>query len=298
MHNFEFIKQYKGKDLNKVTQSQIQDEYYCGTKYDGNYVQIHKFGDQVMFFSSGGKPFCLDDIEAELVENNKGIDFIIEVEYTGLTDGKLGSRGECTTTTWRTNFSKLINCNAGNAKFKAFDILYLSETTLCDTILYDCIINENNFEDRYICFEEFNIELGKNIDLIKFHKLTLEEAKDRAKWLCDNGWEGLFLFHEKHIIKDKGRSNLAIKLKMRPTADLKCINVTEGEGKYLGMIGSLVLVDSQGRIVKVGAGLSDDDRDKEPEEFVGKVIEIEYEQILDTYIQPTYKCIRENKEID
>ena len=49
------------------------------------------------------------------------------------------------------------------------------------------------------------------------------------------------------------------------------------------------------------AGLDDTDRSGLHAYYIGKVIEVEYEQILDTYIQPTYKTIREDKtkeEID
>jgi len=36
-------------------------------------------------------------------------------------------------------------------------------------------------------------------------------------------------------------------------------------------------------------------RSKSDDYFIGKTIEIEYEQILDTYIQPVYKCRRLDK---
>ncbi len=61
------------------------------------------------------------------------------------------------------------------------------------------------------------------------------------------------------------------------------------------MIGALLLEDSKGRVVSVGSGLSDDQRRVNSMYFVGRVIEIEYEQILDTYIQPIIKCIRADK---
>ena len=54
------------------------------------------------------------------------------------------------------------------------------------------------------------------------------------------------------------------------------------------MVGSLVLQESTGRLVSVGSGMSDEDRNKPSSYFVGKVVEIEYEQIADTYIQPTF----------
>ena len=45
----------------------------------------------------------------------------------------------------------------------------------------------------------------------------------------------------------------------------------------------------------LGSGLGDTDRNKPESHFVGKTIEIEYEQILETYILPVYKFIREDK---
>ena len=35
-----------------------------------------------------------------------------------------------------------------------------------------------------------------------------------------------------------------------------------------------------------------------PDYFIGKVIEVEYEQLLATYIQPTFVCVRDDKTIE
>jgi len=280
-----FIKQYKGKDIDKVPYKYLEDRYYAGIKYDGNYVQIVKEGNAVTFYTSSGKPFKLDDIEAELVELNPNIDFILESEYIADTRGVLGDRGQCTTTRYRTNTSKGITNVAGANKFKVFDILYIS---IGDTNFYNCELDEDNFEERYTHFTEHNIELGSNLELVEFRSITLEEAKKEAEFYCALGGEGYFLFHSTHTWKDKGRSNLAIKLKMKPKVQLECIGTVEGEGKYVGMVGSLTLKDYEGRIVNVGSGLSDIDRNKEASYYIGKNILIEYEQILDTYIQPRF----------
>jgi len=290
-----FIKQYKGKDLDKIPASKLlTKDYIAGIKYDGNYVQIHKIGDKVTFYTSSGKPFYLEDVAEDLVKFNDGLDFIIEAEYIANTDGKLGSRGKCTTTTYRTNSSKGILNRCKDNKFKAFDLLYLARS---GNVVYDCKVDDNTFEDRIDYFHYYGIDLGLNIDLVEFKYMSLKEAKAKARELCNEGFEGLFLFHQTHTWADKGRSNLAVKLKMRPTADLLCIGTTEGEGKYAGMIGSLVLVDAYSREVSVGSGLCDIARQANPSEYVNKIIEIEYEQILDTYIQPTYVGIRADKSM-
>jgi len=91
-----------------------------------------------------------------------------------------------------------------------------------------------------------------------------------------------------------------VKYKKRPTVDLLCIGTAKGEeGKqYEHAIGSLILQDSKGRTVNVSSGLSKELRFKDPDTFIGKVIEIEYEQIIDTYIQPAFICIREKNPED
>jgi DNA ligase-1 len=119
--------------------------------------------------------------------------------------------------------------------------------------------------------------------------------------MVNKGWEGMYLKHKTHTQRAGKRVNDAIKLKFRATADLLCVDMEPGEGKYEGMIGSLILRDSEGRLVSVGSGLNDIDRQRPDMYFINKVIEIEYEQIIDTYIQPTFVRIREDKrewEID
>ena len=54
-----------GKDYSKIAKSSLikilskKDSWYVGTKFDGNYVQIHKKGEAVLFYSSGGEPFVI-----------------------------------------------------------------------------------------------------------------------------------------------------------------------------------------------------------------------------------------------
>lgn len=127
-------------------------------------------------------------------------------------------------------------------------------------------------------------------------KLLGYDAIQMAKNHVKDGWEGLMCVEPSSHYTYGKRGNHIVKLKYRKTADLLCIGIEAGEGKYLGMIGSLVLKDSIGRTVKVGSGLDDIDRDKRVM-YIGKIIEIEYEQILDTYIQPTFVRIRYDKQL-
>jgi len=286
------IAQCKGKDLGKVSKSKLlQDGWYPSIKYDGNYVQIEKIGNIIKFWTSGGKQFYIDHIADELLNRNPNTDFIIECEYIGSSSGKLGDRTKAAKlTTYRTDFSKGLKSITipGNDIFKVFDCIYYKEYEGQSMI---------NFEYPFRIRKQFLklINFGTHIEAVSDFNKPFSLNTIKLKTFIDEGYEGLYLKHEDHMYEPGKRVNTAIKLKHRPTTDLLCIGYEDGTGKYLGMIGSLILVDSYGREVSVGSGLSDHERSKDFEYFKDKIIEIEYEQIIDTYIQPTFIRVREDK---
>lgn len=281
------IEQCKGKDIANVAPSKLApNKWIATTKYDGNYVQIHKFNREIQFWTSGGKQFYIPEIADYLYENNPD-DFIIECEYIADTDGKLGSRVKCSTGNLRSNFEKNIPC-VGTYKFMVFDILHFNGSVM-----------DWPYSDRIrLMDEELELPRGMTTASVIGWDLTIEQAKELAHSVVKNGFEGIYCKQMNHTYEPGKRLNTAIKIKFRPTADLHCIDVTEGTGKYSGMIGSLVLKDRSGRVVQVGSGLSDYERMQNPDYFIGKVIEVEYEQLLATYIQPTFVGVRDDKTIE
>lgn len=278
------IEQCKGKDLDNVPASKLlTDNYYISKKYDGNYVQIHKIGDTVRFFTSGNKEFYIPEVAHELLTLSPDDSFILEAEYIGTSKGKLGDRTKaCKLTTYRTNFEKGLKTTFDSReRFKVFDVI---------------IPRNMSFQERLRRLQ--SLKLGNYLEVVEYSgKYSLVMCKQIARDYANDGYEGAYIKHSGHIYLPGKRINDAIKLKYRKTADLLCIDIIKGEGKYLGMIGSLVLQDSKGRIVAVGSGLNDNDRAKDFSTFLGQVIEVEYEQIIDTYIQPTYIRIRKDKTI-
>jgi len=276
------IKQCKGKDLDDVSKSKLLlNNYFLSKKFDGHYIQIHKINKSVRFFTSGGKEFAIPEIENELVTLNPTSSFMIEAEYIGTSLGKLGDRTKVgKLTTYRTNFEKGLKTPFDSReRFKVFDIIMAPTIPFCD---------------RLDCLE--TLSLGNYLELVDNIKgLSIEDCEDIARDYVKLGYEGAYIKHYYHTYLPGKRVNDAIKLKYRKTADLLCIDIIDGSGKYVGMIGSLVLQDSKGRIVAVGSGLDDNLRTKKKEYFLGKVIEFEYEQIIDTYIQPTFIRVREDK---
>lgn len=282
------IVQCKGKDISNIASSKLLSGVYYGSiKYDGHYGQIHKHRDRVIFYTSGGKHFYLPTLEKELLQAYGDISFVLEFEYSKLGKGKLGDRvtnGKLTT--YRVNTANGISNAAieGEEIFRIFDIISYGQSPIITP-----------FATRLETLRFISNRFPSRLQLVDFTLGSLPEFTERAKSLIKEGYEGMYLKHSTHTYIPGKRVNTAIKLKYRPTADLVCIGIEEGEGKYVGMIGALILKDSKGRVVKVGSGLDDYSRAKEYSYFIDKVIEIEYEQILDTYIQPAFVCIREDK---
>lgn len=78
--------------------------------------------------------------------------------------------------------------------------------------------------------------------------------------------------------------------------EFPCIGLLEGDGKYSGMLGALVLQVRPGLTVNVGTGYSDIER----VEFfsnppMGKLIRIKYEMLSDngTPLKPVFECVME-----
>lgn len=255
-----------GKDAKKFDPNKT---YYASIKYDGNLIQIHQEGDKTRWFTSNGKEF-------ELGITMPSGKYILLAEFMYGCEGKLGDRGKSAIlTTLRTNFAKGIanTIDLDKVNIKVFD---------------------------YVSDEPFTVRLSHMNRLVPHLKvdqliMTGQQALDYAKEVANQGWEGIMLRDPDGKYEPGKRVHHTIKVKFRKTADLLCIDVEEGEGKCNG-IGALVLQDKEGRIVKVGSGLDyDNSTRQDADAYIGKIIEIEYEQILDTYIQPVFKYVREDK---
>jgi ATP-dependent DNA ligase len=294
------IEPQKGKAYDNLPKKELGafnlKEYVVSTKYDGNQIFIIKEGSSVRYFTSDYKEFKLkQQIDDILLLNTN--DFILVCEFMYDSVGRLGDRRySAILTTLRTNFNKgltNISLRLEKINIKAFDYINLSDTQNLvgsngELLKYTMPYNHRLDAATYL-------ELPDQISIITFQTMTGFEAMIRAASLVRDGWEGCMAVEpSSHYFIGK-RVNHSIKLKVRKTVDLRCIAVTQGIGKYTGMIGSLVLQDKKGRVVSVGSGLEDYQRALKPEYFIGEIVEIEYEQILDTYIQPTFTRVRDDK---
>jgi len=286
----------KGKAFDKLPKKEASsfnsDIFAVTTKYDGNQIFIVKRNNKVTWFTSDWKQFDVPGLGTELL-NNKS-DFILIAEFMYNCEGKLGDRPKSAIlTTLRTCWNKSI------ANPKTF------KEELCNIKVFDCLIYNSDglfsglitnirYTDRITIAHL--LHLPNQISVVKYKLITGKDSIEYTKQLVNQGWEGTMNIDANSTYKFGKRINYSVKLKYRKTADLLCIDVIAGEGKYSEMIGALVLQDSEGRIVSVGSGLSDSERKPGLATwYIGKIIEIEYEQIMDTYIQPVFKEIRLDK---
>lgn len=124
-------------------------------------------------------------------------------------------------------------------------------------------------------------------------------------WLAfadNHGWEGIML--NKEAPYECKRTTNLIKIKSFKFSDLRIIGYEEGDGKYKGMLGA-VIVDYKGNSVNVGSGFDEAERVelwKNPDELIDKIATIKYKEVsknkdtgLESLQFPVWNGLREDK---
>lgn len=186
--------------------------------------------------------------------------------------------------------------------FRVYDIIPISEFLEGQSKL--------KFRDRYklmMTFEAKAKELGLK-HLLFSHNLYEGTDQSKIQELLDKmdkeGKEGLMLY-KNDFYKCK-RHNGILKIKSFLSCDVKCIGIYEGEGKYEGMLGGII-VDYKGNDCGCGSGFSDELRKlywSNKEEIVGRVVQVKYKtesknkQGGVSMQFPIFQCVREiGKEV-
>lgn len=127
---------------------------------------------------------------------------------------------------------------------------------------------------------KFNQQYASRISLVQSKFIsTVREAEEFYAEMLAAGEEGAMLKLSDSVWCDE-RSNEVLKLKQEQEATLRCVGVTPHTKKF-GQIGSLSLETSCGKLfVSCGSGLNDDDRLKDPSEFVNKLIDIKFNALI------------------
>ncbi|MGP4846211.1 DNA ligase [Marinobacter sp. 1Y8] len=102
------------------------------------------------------------------------------------------------------------------------------------------------------------------IAMIDQHRATSHDAlMSQLDQVVADGGEGLML-HDGNSLYRVGRSDDVLKVKRYQDAEAVVVGHTEGNGKYEGQLGALIVERADGRRFKLGTGFSDDERASPP----------------------------------
>jgi len=109
--------------------------------------------------------------------------------------------------------------------------------------------------------------------------------------IIEKGGEGLILRNPLADYEEKRSSNM-LKVKPIDVNEAEVIGHQEGEGKYVGMLGSLI-VRWDGHLFNIGSGLTDEDRVRFPK--IGDIISFKHQGVTDAGVPrfPIYLATRD-----
>lgn len=240
-------------------------EFYLTEKYDGVRCVAIKSNEKVSFFSRQGQPILeLVDIENEMKQLPD--DLVLDGELLIKDYDQFKDRDVLQQTL------KIVRKDGvkTGVNYMVFDWLPLDEFNNGKSKLTYAkrqelhplnYINFNNIRKVPILYK------GKDMSIVPELLGQLE----------DEGKEGLML-NLANGYWTNTRSSSLLKIKTMQTFDERVVDVFEGEGKYSGMLGG-VIVNYKGYQLRVGSGFNDEQRYyywRHPEEIVDRVIEIQY----------------------
>ena len=240
-------------------------------KLDGiRCLAVVRHGEKPVLYSRQGKVITgLKDIENELAEIAK------RHNYEFMLDGELlirDRKGVPSKEQYKRTM-KIVTSDKEKKPgivFNAFDIVHIDsfDTKTCFTPYYMRRRDLDSMLEHTICVKPVPVlYYGSNTSKIK-------ELVDEQRAM---GHEGVMINLADAFYTFKRTSNL-LKVKVMQDADLRIIGVKEGEGKFAGTLGALI-VDYKGSPVGVGSGLTDEMRSiiwAYPDSYIGRVAKIRY----------------------
>lgn len=225
--------------------SKVQEHSFIEPKLDGLRCAALYDGEEVIFLSRGGKPFeTLSFIAKDVIAFLGG--------KPGMLDGELCGD----------NFNETVS---GVKRDVENDLTRKVTYTIYDHLTFDewnikqC---DRKRTERVETMKSMYERSGKlqHLDLIEIYIVhSKEEAQAKFNEFRARGLEGAIRKDFDNMYEFK-RSRTISKMKPSETMDLEIIGFEEGSGKYVGMLGALV-VDYKGIDCRIGTGFKDKDRE-------------------------------------
>lgn len=109
--------------------------------------------------------------------------------------------------------------------------------------------------------------------IAQLHFTDRAQLEARLDALVARGGEGLMLHHALAHYR-AGRTDGLLKFKRWNDAEARVVGYRPGKGKYVGMVGALLVEDAHGRRFALGSGLRDADRVRPP--VIGTLVTFRY----------------------
>ena len=248
------------------------------------------------FRSRNGKEIqLLGNLEQEFINLANGIDCVFDGELLVVHDGVILSRQEGNGILNKANKGTISANDAAMVNMTVWDIIpyaYFADG-YCPT----------PYSTRFATLQ--NMNLPNKIHLVEHNIVDdIETAQTIFQKYLADGQEGIILKDMNGPWEDK-RSKGQIKFKSELECDLKIIAVEEGNGKYIGLLGALVCVSSDGIVkVNVGSGFNDEQRKSlMPSDLLGKIVAVKYNARIknrqgeESLFLPIFVEIREDKDV-
>lgn len=246
----------------------MSEKWVYQAKYDGARLLIHNAGFTTRVYTRNMKEVTAS--LPELTHTNPVQNTIIDTEVVAV-DPYTGEHLPFQKCMERLRREKDIEEHQEEVAMKAYAF---------DMVLHDGEdISRISLNERMERLEEYVEKIEAPIELAK----TYSSPNDAFEKAVEDGHEGIIAKNMDSEYKFGQREGW-VKKKPQSTLDLLVSGYEEGTGENTGQLGSLVLETSDGvEVGKVGIGFTDEQRKEwREDDIVGKIIEIEAEEIQET----------------
>lgn len=275
----ELIPTFECQLAQKLVEKNITYPCYVSPKLDGLRCLVFVQGGEVSFYSRNGLEFdSLNHLAEQFITLANGRDMVYD--------------GEAISGTFLHSVSAIRTKGkpALDATIHVFDGMSLED--------FKSQNGTDGYHARYSKLQNAWVN-GPNVNLLPHYQVnSLEEIMTHYQNFRDMDLEGAIVKLHDSLYRF-GRTKDWMKIKASETHDLEVTGFVEGQGKYTGTLGALV-VDFRGVPVNVGTGLSDDLREflwHRRQQYLHTVIEVEAHEITPdgSLRHPRFIRFREDK---
>lgn len=190
---------------------------------------------------------------------------------------------------------------AGDARLYLFDVLPMAAFQRDDK---DGYAPAGDYTRRRTLLNEIYQHAEKDGPLIlmpAFSVASVEQIHHLYDKVREKGIEGLIIKDPKALYHRR-RNHGWMKIKAEESVDVKVVDLIEGEGKYVGMLGAAV-VEYKGMRVNVGSGITDEQRKSwwgAKAEIIGRLMEVQFHEVTPdgSLRHPRFVRFRDDKPLE